>query len=133
MNEIITIQNYPLTILATLFCSAIIVIQFFGWKYCTIDPTFPVMGTLVSGVMFLTISIMPIKEHTQLHDISKFDVMETNRFVKIFDKERGSELFQTTDYHTITQIEKWTHVQHKWDTNIFGFKIDNGNYSLVQK
>lgn len=135
MNEIITIQNYPLTIVSSLFCLAIIVIQFFSWRaaFKYSDPTFVVIGSMLSVVFAIIVGTMPVKEHTQLHDISKFDIMETDRFIKIFDKETGSEIYQTTNHYTITQMKKWTHVQYHWDTNILGFVPMKGEYTLVQK
>ena len=87
---------------------------------------------LLFGGLFA--GLIPTDTYTEFQNIEKYDVLVTERFVKVFEKTSQKEIVSTTDHFTITNISKYNMIKHVWSQNIYGgHAAPMDQYSLVEK
>lgn len=136
METIIHEPNILPTIFSIILIIGSLIFLFFGWRESikTGDPTGAFATTICSVIVCgVFVEMLPTETYTEYQDISKYDVLVTDRFVKVFDHNQ-KEVFSTTDFWTISNIKKFNTVKHVRYKNIYGFNsVTPDEYFLVEK
>lgn len=137
MNTITTDINFFTTIISFFLILGSIIFLICGWAatYELGDPLPGLMVTVVAAFLSgLIVSLLSTQTHTEFQNIKKYEVLVTDRFVKVFDKQSQQEIVSTSDHFTITNIPKYNAIKHVWYTNIYNCRAgQNDEYSLVEK
>lgn len=134
MNEIITITHTIPLFISSLSMTFCLVILFLGWQDSIEqgDPIGAFVSTSISVIICIFIGFIPTKTHKQYLDITKYQVTQTDRFIKLYEPNSTKEILTTTDYYTISNFKDFNAVSHTWNTNIYGLNTIEHKLELVK-